>query len=142
MHLPVNKYWKKFKNIRLKIFEEMIKDIRKRFEEACESEIIAEVSSNDFLKRCSEPSGIDWNDNYFDLGFSLRMHFYKIGKADFRDLLNKIIYVELNQNIKKNLEKKIDILMNMMDYCSMATLMNLLDFHSMYYALQISGIIF
>ena len=37
LYLPTNKYWEKFKNIRLEIFKDMIKDIREQFEEAYES---------------------------------------------------------------------------------------------------------
>lgn len=48
--------------------------------------------------------------SYFNSNFSLRIHFDKIGETDSRNLLKKIVYVELGSDIKKEFVRKIDIL--------------------------------
>lgn len=108
LHLPNNNYWKMFKNIQLNIFNELITASRKNFQEVCESEPIPELSTNEWLKRCSEPLGMDRDGNYFDLNVNLSMHLCKIGKMNFRDLLHKIIYIQLDS--KNKLDSKIEIL--------------------------------
>lgn len=97
-----------FKNIQLNIFNELITASRKNFQEVCESEPIPELSTNEWLKRCSEPLGMDRDGNYFDLNVNLSMHLCKIGKMNFRDLLHKIIYIQLDS--KNKLDSKIEIL--------------------------------
>ena len=110
LHLPDDINWKQFKNVQLAAFNEIIIDLREKFKYICKKEAIPELTVNNWLNRCTAPLGMDREGNYFNLEFSLSMHFYNIGEADFRDLLNKIIYVELEPSIKKRFEDKIDIL--------------------------------
>lgn len=110
LHLPDSMEWKQFENISLNNFNEIVTDLREKFKYICERDPIPELTGSDWLNRCAAPLGMDREGDYFNLDFSLSMHFDKIGETDFRNLLNKIVYVELGPDIKKDLGEKIDIL--------------------------------
>ncbi len=67
LHLPDDERWKMFKNVEINIINQLIDDSRKRFENKCNLNPIPELTTKDWLKRCSFPLGMDDNGNLFEL---------------------------------------------------------------------------
>ena len=103
LHLPNDKRWKMFRNIKCNVLNDIIKDSRTRFENKCLKEPVAELVTSEWLERCSAPLGMDDYGNLFDLEVSLEHKLKKIGEASFRELLNEIIYIKCNDKILESL---------------------------------------
>lgn len=72
-HLPDDERWKWFKHLRLilggqNLEEQCIADCRKRFEFKSQQKPIPELSTNDWLARCSWPLGKDGFGNIINYG--------------------------------------------------------------------------
>lgn len=67
LHLPNDKRWKLFQNVRINLLDDVVNDARKRFENKCEQEVIPELATYEWLSRCSAPLGMDDEGNLFDL---------------------------------------------------------------------------
>ena len=68
LHLPDDEDWKFFQNVVLSIEDDIIKSSIERFEYKCNLEAIPELTTNEWLERCSFPVGLDSEGNFFDLG--------------------------------------------------------------------------
>ena len=67
LHLPDDEDWKLFVNTVISIEDDMIKSSIERFENKCNLEAIPELTTNEWLERCSFPIGLDNSGNFFDL---------------------------------------------------------------------------
>lgn len=67
LHLPDDEDWKMFKNVVINIEEDMIVSSIERFENKCTLEAIPELSTQEWLERCSFPIGLDNEGNFFEL---------------------------------------------------------------------------
>lgn len=66
-HLPDDERWKMFQNVKINLLEKVAMDVRKRFENKCEEEVIPELATDEWIKRCSFPIGMDDEGNLFDI---------------------------------------------------------------------------
>ena len=105
LHLPNDKRWKLFQNVKVNVLDDVVKDTRKRFENKCEAEVIPELATQEWSDRCSAPLGMDEEGNLFDLEPLLDRRLRKIGETDFRDLYHQIIYVKTSAELKNTLGK-------------------------------------
>jgi hypothetical protein len=67
LHLPDGDGWKKYQNKKINIKRKMISSSIERFENICNLEAIPELTTIEWLERCSFPIGIDDKGDYFDL---------------------------------------------------------------------------
>ena len=67
LHLPDDERWKLFQNVHCNVFDDLVGMCRQRFENKCELEVIPELATDEWLKRCAFPLGMDENGNLFDL---------------------------------------------------------------------------
>ena len=67
LHLPDDERWKLFQNVHCNIFDDLVTMSRQRFESKCELAVIPELDTEEWLKRCEFPLGMDENGNLFDL---------------------------------------------------------------------------
>ena len=67
LHLPTGDDWKVFLNTKISIEEEIIASSIERFENKCNLEPIPELCTEEWLKRCSFPIGMDDSGNLFEL---------------------------------------------------------------------------
>ena len=109
LHLPNDKRWKLFQNVKVNVLDNIIKDTRQRFENKCEKEIIPELATEEWLDRCSTPLGMDDNGNLFDLDVILAHRLRKIGETNFRNLYHQYIYIKVTPEFLKGLCKSIDV---------------------------------
>lgn len=103
LHLPNDKRWKLFQNVKINLLDDVVKDTRKRFENKCEQEVIPELATDAWLARCSAPLGMDDEGNLFDLEVILDRRLRNIGNTNFRELFHQIIYVRSSEKLKKTL---------------------------------------
>ncbi len=108
LHLPNNKDWKLFQNLRIDILDNVIEECHKRFENECEQKVVPQIASKEWIERCSAPLGMDEKGNLFDLNILLKFELRKISTANFRNLYHQIIYVnsipELQNRLNGNIE--------------------------------------
>lgn len=100
LHLPNDKRWKLFQNVKINVLDDVVKDTRKRFENKCEQEVVPELATNEWIDRCSAPLGMDDDGNLFDLDVLLDRRFRKVGETDFRALYHQIIYVNPSSELQ------------------------------------------
>ena len=67
LHLPDDDDWKMFQNVKINIEEDMIASSIERFENKCNFEAIPELATDEWLKRCSFPIGLNDKGDFFDL---------------------------------------------------------------------------
>jgi len=67
LHLPDDDGWKIFQNLSTNVDDDMTTDSIERFENKCNAEVIPELATNEWLKRCDFPIGMDSNGNMFEL---------------------------------------------------------------------------
>ena len=67
LHLPDDERWKLFQNVHLNIEDDIIEDCRQRFENKCNEEPVPELTTTDWLARCSMPLGMDEEGKLFSL---------------------------------------------------------------------------
>ena len=67
LHLPDDERWKLFINTEISIEKGLVDECRSRFREKCSEEPIPELCTEEWLKRCSFPLGMDENGILFDL---------------------------------------------------------------------------
>lgn len=108
LHLPNDKRWNLFQNVKVNIFDDIIKDTRNRFENKCELEVIPELETDEWLARCSAPLGMDDEGNLFDLEVCLNSRLRNIGDTNFRVLYHQIVFIKTSQKFKERLGKKIE----------------------------------
>jgi hypothetical protein len=69
LHLPDDEDWKMFQSVIIRHLENfMISTSIERFEEKCNLEAIPELTTPEWLGRCSFPLGMDGAGKFFDLG--------------------------------------------------------------------------
>lgn len=66
LHLPDDESWKMFENIDLRD-DEIIDNSNQLFKKYCELPVINELASDEWIKRCSFPLGLDDDGNLFEL---------------------------------------------------------------------------
>ncbi len=108
LHLPNDKRWQLFQNVKVNVLDDIVKDSRKRFENKCEEEIIPELATQEWLDRCSAPLGMDESGNLFDININLERRLKKIGEVSFRNLINQIIYIRSTPKLQESLSKTFD----------------------------------
>jgi len=64
LHLP-EKHWEMFTNLKLNLDEELVSYARERFDELLTAPPIDELTTDDWLKRCSFPLGMDDEGNFY-----------------------------------------------------------------------------
>lgn len=109
LHLPNDKRWKLFQNVKINILDDVIKDSRKRFENKCDEAVIPELATQEWIDRCSAPLGMDEKGNLFDVNINLERRLSKIGETDFRRLAYQIIYIRSTPELQKALCKSFDV---------------------------------
>jgi hypothetical protein len=67
LHLPDDDDWKMFQNVVINIEEDMIATSKERFENKCNLEPVPELTTEEWLQRCSFPIGLDDSGDFFDL---------------------------------------------------------------------------
>ena len=67
LHLPDDEDWKMFQNVKINIEDDMATSSIDRFENKCNLEAIPELTTNEWLERCSFPIGMDSEGNFFSL---------------------------------------------------------------------------
>ena len=67
LHLPDDDDWKMFQSVKLSIEKDMVSKSIERFEEKCNMEVIPELATDDWQKRCAFPIGMDDNGNFYEL---------------------------------------------------------------------------
>jgi hypothetical protein len=67
LHLPDNDDWKLFQNVKINIEDDMIASSIERFENKCNIEAIPELTTKEWLDRCSFPIGLSDNGDFFEL---------------------------------------------------------------------------
>ncbi len=112
LHLPNDKRWKLFQNVKINFLDDVVKDTRKKFENKCEQEVIPELATDEWLDRCSAPLGMDDEGNLFDLDVLLDRRLRKIGETDFRDLFHQIVYVKTSPELLKIFSKHFEEIAN------------------------------
>ena len=87
--------------MKVNVLDDIVKDTRKRFENKCEQEVIPELATEEWLKRCSFPLGMNDDGDYYDLEISLDSRFRKIGETNFRNLYHQIVYIKSTPELKQ-----------------------------------------
>ena len=67
LHLPDDENWKMFCNTQISIEDEIVSTSIDRFEKKCKLDAIPELTTDEWLKRCSFPIGMDDKGNLFEL---------------------------------------------------------------------------
>lgn len=67
LHLPDDEDWKLFQNVWINIEDDLISTSIKRFENKCDLEAVPELTTDEWLQRCSFPLGMDDGGNFFEL---------------------------------------------------------------------------
>ncbi len=67
LHLPDDESWKIFREIKLNIDDQLVENCIERFKNKCEADAVPELTSNNWLERCSFPIGMDEDGNLFDV---------------------------------------------------------------------------
>lgn len=110
LHLPNDKRWKLFENVKINVLDNVIRETRQRFENKCEQEVIPELATDEWLDRCSAPLGMNDNGDLFDLNINLERCFRKIGETNFRNLYHQIIYIRPTEELRASLSKHFDVI--------------------------------
>lgn len=108
LHLPNDKRWKLFQNVRLDIYDDIIKETRERFENKCEQAVIPELATEEWLKRCSHPLGMDMQGNMFDLEVDLSTLCSNIRGESFRKFYHKIVFIKASPILRISLRERMD----------------------------------
>lgn len=108
LHLPNDKRWRLFQDVKLNLYDNIIKETRERFENKCEQAVIPELATEEWLKRCSAPLGMDRNGNLFDLEVNLAMRCDNIRSASFRKFYRKIVFIKASPILRINLREHLD----------------------------------
>lgn len=109
LHLPNDKRWKLFQNVKVNVLDNVVNDTRQRFENKCEQEVIPELATVEWLERCSAPLGMDDYGNFFDLDINLEQRLRKIGETNFRNLYHQFVYIKGTPDFLKSLSNSIEI---------------------------------
>lgn len=108
LHLPNDKRWKLFQNVRLDIYDDIIKETRERFENKCEQAVIPELATEEWLKRWSRPLGMDMQGNMFDLEVDLSTLCSNIRGESFRKFYHKIVFIKASPILRISLRERMD----------------------------------
>lgn len=105
LHLPNDKRWKLFQNVKVNVLDAVVKDTRKRFEAKCGQEVLPELATDAWLDRCRAPLGMDDDGNLFDLEPVLDRRLREMDKMAFRALYHRIVYVKASSALRHTLAK-------------------------------------
>lgn len=108
LHLPNDKRWKLFQNVRLDIYDDIIKETRERFENKCEQAVIPELATDELLKRWSRPLGMDMKGNMSDLEVELSTMCGNIRGESFREFYHKIVFIKASPILRISLRERMD----------------------------------
>lgn len=108
LHLPNDKRWKLFQNVRLDIYDDIIKETRERFENKCEQAVIPELATEKWLKRWSRPLGMDMKGNMSDLEVELSTMCGNIRGESFREFYHKIVFIKASPILRISLRERMD----------------------------------
>ena len=101
LHLPDDKRWKMFDNVKLSIEDQLIEDSRKRFENKSVQKPAPELITKDWLARCSAPLGMNDAGELFDLEPLLESEMHSVKDANFREFYHKFVYIECREVLEK-----------------------------------------
>lgn len=94
LHLPDDRRWKLFENVKLSIEDQLIEDSRKRFENKSVQEPVPELVTEAWLARCSSPLGMNDAGEFFDLEPLLQSEMHSVKNAGFREFYHQFVYIE------------------------------------------------
>ncbi|MDO5475872.1 MAG: DUF4357 domain-containing protein [Eubacteriales bacterium] len=103
LHLPDDERWKLFKTIVLSLEENLIADSRKRFENKCMLEVVPELSTENWLSRCSHPIGMDDHGNLYDIEEPVQYLNDSILSMDYQ-ITVRVIMQQLTEDTQKNIQ--------------------------------------
>ena len=103
LHLPDDERWKLFEKITLSIEEQLIKDCRERFENKCIREVIPELNTEEWLRRCSLPIGMDLDGNLYDVEEPVKQLDDTVLNMDYQ-ITVRVIMQQLTDDTQKNIE--------------------------------------
>lgn len=66
LHLPDNKFWKKFEHVEFNLEKEFIEKCRASFEQKIHAPIAPSLATQEWLDRCANPLGMDENGELYD----------------------------------------------------------------------------
>lgn len=108
LHLPNDKRWKLFQNVRLDIYDDIIKETRERFENKCEQAVIPELATEKWLNHWSRPLGMDMMGNMSDLEVELSTMCSNIRGESFREFYHKIVFIKASPILRISLRERMD----------------------------------
>lgn len=108
LHLPDDNRWTKFKDVKLNLEDDFVEDCRKRFENKCMGNTVPELTTEEWMDRCSFPLGISDDGELFENEIRLSEMMRTINDVDFRKLYHRLVYIHcpdiLNKISKAGLE--------------------------------------
>ena len=108
LHLPNDKRWKLFQNVRLDIYDDIIKETRERFENKCEQAVIPELATEEWLNHWARPLGMDMKGNMSDLEVELSTMCSNIRGESFREFYHKIVFIKASPILRISLRERMD----------------------------------
>lgn len=101
LHLPDDSRWKLFENVKLSLEDQIIEDSRKRFENKSVQEPVPELSTKEWLDRCSAPLGMNDAGELFDLDPLLQSEMHSVKDAGFREFYHRFVYIECRDILER-----------------------------------------
>ena len=101
LHLPDDRRWKLFENVKLSIEDQLIKDSRERFENKSVQNPIPELITKEWLARCSSPLGMTDSGVFFDLEPLLQSEMHSVTDSSFRNFYHRFVYIECRDILEK-----------------------------------------
>ncbi|WP_251178698.1 hypothetical protein [Adlercreutzia agrestimuris] len=93
LHLPDDENWRLFDHVVLSVEEDFIEDCRQRFTAKCDLEPIAELNTETWYDRVSDPVGFSDTFSPWPLEVSLEDRMQPLGQLDFRKIQGSVLYV-------------------------------------------------
>ena len=101
LHLPDDRRWKPFENVKLSIEDQLIKDSRERFENKSVQDPVPELITKEWLARCSSPLGMTDSGVFFDLEPLLQSEMHSVTDSSFRNFYHRFVYIECRDILEK-----------------------------------------
>ena len=93
LHLLDDYRWRFFQNEESSLEADIVLDLREKFKQALLKEEIPELSSEEWLKRCAKPLGLNEAGQLIDVNRHIEEFLKPIKDANFREFYHKFIYI-------------------------------------------------
>lgn len=93
LHLLDDDRWRLFANAELDIPGLHVEEIRARFEEKCDAEVISELATEQWLDRCSFPVGVSPNGGLYSPEPKPAEALWRVADTGFRRLVGNVVFI-------------------------------------------------